>query len=106
MDTTDQIRRLNDLARQSLSGCRLMITSGINALDDVNAIIAAVQIYSDFNADNDPYHEHDFGSFMHANQKIFWKFDYYDKCLTNASENPADPSITERVLTIMLAEEY
>ena len=34
------------------------------------------------------------------------KLDYFDKELKFGSENPADPSKTTRVLTIMLAEEY
>ena len=106
MTHADNIRRLNDHARKTLTGCRLMITAGIQALDSIKDIVSKVQSFDDFTDDNDPYQEHDFGSFMHANQKIFWKFDYYDKSLTNVSENPADASITERVLTIMLVREY
>ena len=29
--------------------------------------------------DNDPYAEHDFGSFEHDGQTIFWKIDLYDR---------------------------
>jgi hypothetical protein len=37
---------------------------------------------------------------------IFWKFDYYDPDLQMASLDPTDPTITTRVLTIMMADEY
>ena len=56
--------------------------------------------------DNDPQQEHDFGSFDHAGESIFWKIDYYDPTLTCGSEDPSDPRQTVRVLTIMLAADY
>ena len=106
MTHADNIRRLNDHARKSLTGCRLMITAGIQALGGIEDIISKVQSFDDFTDTNNPYQEHDFGSFEFAGKRIFWKFDYYDQSMTAASPNPADLSITERVLTIMLAEEY
>ena len=38
--------------------------------------------------------------------RVFFKIDYYDKSLTFHSPDPADPAVTERIITIMLAEEY
>lgn len=105
-DTTNRIRLLNDLARQSFTGCRVVITVGIQALDEMEAILRAVQQYDGFTEDNDPYQEHDFGSFRHNNQTVFWKFDYLDIDLQMHSLDASDPSITTRVLTVMLAEEY
>jgi len=69
-------------------------------------VIRRVATFSDFTADNDPHREHDFGSFEIAGRKIFWKIDYYDAEMAFGSEDPADPSKTTRVLTIMLASEY
>ena len=39
-------------------------------------------------------------------ERVFWKLDYYDRELQFASEDAADPTITRRVLTIMLSDEY
>jgi hypothetical protein len=38
--------------------------------------------------------------------EIFFKIDYLDQAVTCHSPDPADPSVTKRVITIMLAEEY
>jgi Protein of unknown function (DUF3768) len=46
------------------------------------------------------------GSFEVDGRAIFFKIDYYNKALTSHSPDPTDPSVTERVITIMLAEEY
>ena len=48
----------------------------------------------------------DFGSFEADGQLIFFKIDYFAKALNAHSPDPSDPSVTERVITIMLAEEY
>lgn len=101
-----KVQSLNDAARRSFTGCRVLVTGGVAALGCADAVIAAVRSYSTFTADNDPYGEHDFGSFTMLGQQLFWKFDYYDPDMHMASLDPADDSITLRVLTIMLAEEY
>jgi len=101
-----KIRELNDQARQTLSGCRVMVTQGIQQLDQLDAILTAVRQFMDFNSSNDPYGEHDFGKIELFGQTIFWKFDYYDLAFEYGSEDPSDPAVTQRVLTIMLASEY
>ncbi len=107
MDNTLKIRQLNDDMRRDRSG-RWIMTSGIQALGPVFMALAtqAVQGFTEFTADNDPHGEHDFGAGTLYGQRIFWKIDYYDKSLSYGSDDPADPAKTERVLTIMLAEEY
>jgi hypothetical protein len=106
--SAEKIRELNDAFRTTMTGGRVMLTAGVDALpSDVKAmVIRRVATFSDFNADNDPHSEHDFGSFSLSVRKFFFKIDYYDAAMQMGSEDPADPSKTTRVLTIMLAEEY
>ena len=77
IDTT-AIASLSGTARRTLTGCRVHMTPGIQAIYQTHAIVARVQAYSDFNKRNDPYGEHDFGSFEFCGETVFWKFDYYD----------------------------
>jgi len=108
MCDADRIRALNDHARQTFMGCRVVITAGIQSLgtDSIAAVLRAVQSYDRFTAENDPYGEHDFGSFTHEGHTVFWKWDYYDLDFSMHSPDATDPNVTARVLTIMLAEEY
>ena len=105
---TAAIRRLNDAFRKTFTGGRVMMTAGVDALpSDVKAIaIRRVATFADFTAENDPHDEHDFGNFKLAGRKFFFKIDYFDAAMEFGSEDPADPAMTTRVLTIMLAEEY
>src|SRR5258706_14449706 len=104
----EKIRELNDAFRRtpSVSGGRLLLTRGVVGRDDVMTIVERVRVFDDFSEDNDPYGEHDFGAFDQDGEKIFWKIDYYDPRLSQGSDDPSDPKLTTRVLTIMLASEY
>ena len=105
-DRTTKIQTLNDLARTTFRGCRVMVTAGVRELDDLDAVLNKVRAFDAFSEDNDPYGEHDFGHIDLQGSVIFWKFDYYDPDLQMASLDPGDPTITTRVLTIMMADEY
>lgn len=113
------IADLNDAMRHSLavqSDAHIMMTSGIDALCGPLTtqlgwhrraeLLRLIRDYEDFAKGNDPYGERDFGAFTFANVKCFWKIDYYNLDMSGGSENPADPSVTRRVLTIMRADEY
>ena len=104
----NKIALLNDEFRTTFSGGKIMMTAGVNALPDMvkAAALQKVADFEGFSDDNDPYCEHDFGSFELVSRKFFWKIDYYDKRCEFGSDDPADPDKTTRVLTIMLAEEY
>ncbi|MDO9223588.1 MAG: DUF3768 domain-containing protein [Caulobacter sp.] len=106
----ERIRQLNDDFREGGSGSagEWFLTRGVQSegADFVIMAIDAVRNYFGFDPHNDPYQEHDFGSVNVAGQHLFWKIDYYDPSLCYGSEDPADPTVTRRVLTVMLASEY
>ncbi len=103
-----RIRELNDQLGQSLRGGMLVMTAGVIALGEARQlkILNAVGTFDRFDEENDPYGGHDFGSLEAEGERLFFKIDYYDRSLTAHSPDPADPSVNERVLTIMLADEY
>jgi Protein of unknown function (DUF3768) len=105
---TEAIRTLNDELRQNLSAGTALITAGVAALgaESVARIVKTIAVYDDFCHANDPHEEHDFGVFEVDGNTIFFKIDYFDKSRCYHSPDPSDPSVTERVITIMLAEEY
>ena len=105
---TARIRALNDDLRQHLSGGTAVITLGVAALGSaaVERIVKTIAVFDDFCHANDPHEEHDFGSFEADGHLIMFKIDYFDQSLSMHSPDPADPTVTQRVITIMLAEEY
>ncbi len=105
---TERIRDLNDALRKNFGQGHAVMTIGIAALrsEAVANIVKTIEIYDDFCHANDPYEEHDFGSFVADGRTIFFKIDYFDPTLTAHSPDPSDPAVTKRVITIMLAEEY
>ena len=103
-----KVAALNDAFRQNFQGGRVFLTASVVKLpaDVQNAALKQVAEFNDFDNDNNPWGEHDFGSFELAGQTLFWKLDYYDRDMKYGSEDPADPEKTTRVLTLMLAEDY
>lgn len=101
------IATLNDNFRKSFIGGQVLLTAGIAAMssEDKANIISMVQNFNDFTEDNNVYGERDFGSFDYKGEKILWKIDYYDLNHKYMSEDPSNPDITNRVLTIMTVYE-
>ena len=62
---TKVIRALNDELRQNFATGTALMTAGIAALggETVARIVKTIAVYDDFCHANDPYEEHDFGSF-------------------------------------------
>lgn len=122
LSRAERIARLNDLARRAMGiACVVVATVGVRALPeaDQSRLRELVETFDAFTPDNDPYGERDFGAIYQAVDgvwstlqpvdvavTVFWKIDAYDRALQFGSEDPADPAVTRRVLTIMLASEY
>lgn len=107
-----------------------------NTSKDIQAIITQVRTFDKFDENNDPYNEHEtslsfareerpqqrlvvrasrnakrsvaaqFGAFDYKGKKVFWKIDNYDKAFLYLSPDVSNPKLTNKVLTIMYAEEY
>ena len=103
-----RVGELNDAFRKSFIGGRVLVTAGVNAFSPGTRaqVIEKVQTFNNFTPENDPYLEHDFGSFKEEGEKFFWKIEYFDLTLEGHSTDASDPEKTVRVLTIMLASEY
>ena len=121
---TARIARLNDQARQAMGiACAAVTTAGFRALSgaDQSRVRELIETYNGFTRGNDPHGERDFGAIFKGSDgrwtcrlpsrgeavaTVFWKIDCYDRAMQFGSPDPADPAITRRVLTIMLASEY
>lgn len=65
-----------------------------------------VATFSEFNEDNDPYGEHDFGAFTVADRKFFFQAGLSRSEHGVRIKRPRRPDRSKPRLTIMLAEEY
>lgn len=107
VERRERIRTLNDQLRQTHVGGRILMSRGVMAMgpEGVVGVMLAIAKANDFNEDNDPYGEHDFGALTVRGERLVFKIDCFDRTLTMASPDPADPSLTVRVLTVMLVAE-
>ena len=105
---TGRIRAFNDALRRCGRGGRIMITAGLEARgsENVARVLAAVAAFDNFTDDNDMHREHDCAILRVDGIQVLFKIDYFDRDLSFHSPDPSDPAVTERVMTVMLAEEY
>jgi hypothetical protein len=104
----ERIRCLNDRLRTHFIGGQVMITQGVQALGTTfrAECIEAIRSFASFDPEDDPDNRHDFGAVTVQGRRVYWKIDYYDRALEYGSPDPSDPSVTTRVLTILLPLEY
>ena len=110
----EKIRALNDRCRVGLdrharilvtASCLAALSRGDTVVEQIAAqaaLMAAIGRYS-FTDDDDP--EHGRGQIKIDDTTVRFKIDYYDLTLEWGSEDPANPAVTRRVLTIMLPED-
>lgn len=106
-----RIAELNDRCRLGLDpAARVVITatclatfapegSAAGELAAESELLAAIRAYG-FRPDECP--ERSRGEFTIRGQAVRFMIDYYDPALDWGSEDPADPRVTTRVMTIML----
>lgn len=113
IDRTEVITRLNDRARLGLDRtARCVITRNCLAtfgpLDGPQAVMTQARLLAGMRqcqfAPDSP--ERDLGSFTFEGRAVWVKVDYYDRNCEYGSEDPADASVTTRVVTIMLPEDW
>lgn len=77
---------------------KLLVTRGVMGLgsEAVAAILAKVRDFDTFSEDNDPWGEHDLGTFEHDGAMVMFKIDDYTQ----------QPEPYRYVLTVLLAQEY
>jgi len=108
MAPAERIRDLNDELRKTGAGGKTYLARGLIAkgADFIAKATAAVRAFDAFTNDNDPWQEHDCATLDVDGETVIFKIDCYDLNMKYGSPDPADPKVTRRVLTIMLAEEY
>lgn len=102
-EINDQFRRYEN---RNLG--RYVMTSGVRALplEKQAQLIALVKNFDSFTTGNDPYGERDFGKVVLDDESFCWRIDYYAPDYRYGSEDPSNPEVTRRVMTIMQSSEY
>ena len=113
VDRIETIARLNDRARHGLDPtARIVFTRNcLGAFcgpDTVDVVMVQAQLLGAFRrcsfSPDSP--ERDFAAITFRDRKVWLKIDCYDGALEFGSDDPADASVTTRVITILLPEDY
>lgn len=107
---TARIAELNDRFRRTVVSPLgvVVLTYGVaqQPPEVVREILNLVRDHDPFDAGN-PHVEHEYGKLWNTGAgKVYWRIECFEDASCDfASEDPADPERSFRVLTIMLAEE-
>ena len=109
----DKIRGLNDAFRASIITPnplgKVYMTAGIQTHGEPFGMrtLVAIASFDAFTEDIDPHGEHDMIRVVVDDTIVWAKIDYYDKADPDlGAEDPSNAATTERVMTLMLPEEY
>ena len=109
---SEAIGRLNDRCRQGLDRtARVTVTRACLAALSTDSVasqaLAQARLLQELRrykfAEGDTLRER--GEFTVDDTQVYFTIDYYDQAFEWGSEDPADASITRRVLTMMLRED-
>ncbi|UJB72751.1 DUF3768 domain-containing protein (plasmid) [Acaryochloris sp. 'Moss Beach'] len=106
---TPTIAQLNDRFRQGDHTLgQVYTTQLVKSLssEEQQELFRLVRVFDEFTEDNDPWQEHDYGRIEFKGEQYLWKIDYFDKKLEYGSNDPGNPKVTTRVLTLMHSSEY
>src|SRR4051812_46778547 len=94
----ERTRDLNDQFRRTFTGGRVMRSSSIAHLRDLEQerIFDALKKFEAFTPENDPHGEHDMAFFDVEGAQYIAKIDYYDTDERFLSDDPSDPKCTKR----------
>ena len=69
-----RIAELNDRLRTTLAGGKVMMTVGVQAHGAafIAKVVTRMKAFTEFDADNDAYHEHDFGACEVDGHRLFF----------------------------------
>jgi len=101
----DNFRNL--VLQKALDYGKAVISRTFNVLDEElkQEAYEKIREFTDFNEDNDPYNEHEFGKLSISNgDNLYWKIDYYAD--SNCELGTLHKAEAYLVLTIMILEDY
>jgi hypothetical protein len=102
------IRELNDELRQHLLGGDIVISDKIAALGPkaLARLTERLAQFDQFCPFTDPRRKHAFGALLFDGLLVVFRVDHHNLTSTGREPDPADSNSTQRVMTIMLADEY
>ena len=105
----ERIAELNDLFRQEDEPELSQRSLWVETLPETEqqALLNQVRRFTAFGPEHDPYGERSAGAFAWSgDSQIIWRIDYHDQSLEYGSDDPADPTVTTRLLTLTLADAH